>query len=265
MPLQWTVLEKMIYLFTFVLICVNVSVLLFSIVIFGVILELTCQTSDRDHHQSASTQQHSLSAPLSSLHSFTNTTMQFVYRLTPSTKLIIRQGDITKFIGDAIVNAANERCLGGGGVDGAIHKAAGPDLRQECLELPIVSHPGIVRCPTGDAKTTRGRFGTLQVDWIIHTVGPVYHTSSKLCRQLLSLAYRSSLLEARAKGMKRIAFPAISCGVYGYPLHEAADISLQECHSVDHNLEEIHFYLFGTTELDVWISKAEEKFDRLLA
>jgi O-acetyl-ADP-ribose deacetylase (regulator of RNase III) len=134
------------------------------------------------------------------------------------------RGDITTLEVHAIVNAANERMLGGGGVDGAIHRAAGPRLREACLEVPEV-RPG-VRCPTGEARLTPG-FG-LPARFVIHTVGPVWHGGTRGEPELLARCYRHSLALARDHGVGSIAFPAISCGVYGYPLEQAAAVAVRE-------------------------------------
>ncbi|MGD8815609.1 MAG: O-acetyl-ADP-ribose deacetylase [Acidobacteriota bacterium] len=134
------------------------------------------------------------------------------------------RGDITRLAVDAIVNAANERMLGGGGVDGAIHRAAGPALLEACGEVPEM-RPG-VRCPTGEARITPGF--DLPAPWVIHTVGPVWRGGEHGEAKLLAACYRNSLLLAQANGVKSIAFPAISCGVYGYPLEEAAQIAVGE-------------------------------------
>ncbi len=133
------------------------------------------------------------------------------YRLRHPTQLFLTQGDITKLHVDAIVNAANERMLGGGGVDGAIHAAAGPELKEACEEVEEVRKG--VRCPTGEARVTEGRFGKLQCEWVVHTVGPVYRkTKVDEMQKLLSGAYRSSLQEAAKRDVKSIAFPSISTG-----------------------------------------------------
>jgi O-acetyl-ADP-ribose deacetylase (regulator of RNase III) len=134
------------------------------------------------------------------------------------------QADITTLSIDAIVNAANERMLGGGGVDGAIHRAAGPELLAACRKVPEVS-PG-VRCPTGEARITPGF--RLPARFVIHTVGPVWRGGAHGEADLLANCYRNSLALARAQGLTSIAFPAISCGVYGYPIEQAAAIAVRE-------------------------------------
>jgi O-acetyl-ADP-ribose deacetylase (regulator of RNase III) len=132
------------------------------------------------------------------------------------------RGDITALDVDAIVNAANETLLGGGGVDGAIHRAAGPELLRACRALPEVS-PG-VRCPAGEARSTPGY--RLRARQVIHTVGPVWQGGDDGEPALLASCYRSSLRLAREHGARSIAFPAISCGVYGYPVTAAAAVAV---------------------------------------
>lgn len=134
------------------------------------------------------------------------------------------RADITTIEVDAIVNAANERMLGGGGVDGAIHRAAGPELLAACRLIPQV-RPG-VRCPTGEARLTPGF--RLAARHVIHTVGPVWRGGAHGEPELLASCYRRSLELARGTGLRSVAFPAISCGVYGYPIDDAATIAVQE-------------------------------------
>lgn len=134
----------------------------------------------------------------------------------------IVQGDITALHVDAIVNAANERMLGGGGVDGAIHRAAGKALRRACEEVPEVRHG--VRCPTGEARITPGF--DLPARYVIHTVGPVWRGGDRGEEALLRACYRNSLALAAEHEVATIAFPAISCGVYGYPLAAAAEVAV---------------------------------------
>ena len=136
----------------------------------------------------------------------------------------IIQGDITTLAVDAIVNAANQVMLGGGGVDGAIHRAAGPELYEACLKVPEV-RPG-VRCPTGEARITPGF--RLPAKFVIHTVGPVYRDGRHGEPEKLAACYRNSLALAAENGCTSIAFPCISTGVYGYPKEEAAQIAVRE-------------------------------------
>lgn len=132
----------------------------------------------------------------------------------------IIHGDITQLEVDAIVNAANQRLLGGGGVDGAIHRAAGRDLVQACRALPEV-RPG-VRCPTGEVRITPAF--QLPANWVIHTVGPVYPDDPAAAPALLASCYRKALQLAQLYALSSLAFPAISCGVFGYPPQLAVEV-----------------------------------------
>ncbi len=163
----------------------------------------------------------------------------------------LQQGDITKQDVDAIVNAANTSLLGGGGVDGAIHRAAGRELVQECMTLR--------GCKTGDAKITDGY--NLTARHIIHAVGPVYRKNSD-APELLASAYQRSLEIARENNIKTIAFPAISTGVYGYPLREASQITLTTLRDFaleDTSIEQMIIVLFTADAYDIF----SDTFDTL--
>lgn len=151
-------------------------------------------------------------------------------------------GDITKQAVAAIVNAGNERGLGGGGVDGAIHRAAGPALYEECLKLPEV-RPG-VRCPTGEARITGA--GKLPCRYVILTAGPIYRDGKHGEPELLANCYRNALALAVENGVKTIAFPSIATGVYGYPAEDAARIAVREVKAFleGHDLE-VTFVMFN--------------------
>lgn len=139
-------------------------------------------------------------------------------------KIQIWQGDITTLAVDAIVNAANETLLGGGGVDGAIHRAAGPGLQAECRQLPELRRG--VRCPTGEVRATGGH--NLPARHVLHTVGPVWRDGLHDEPALLANCYWQSLRLAEQMDLESIAFPAISCGVYGYPMQQAVRVAVTE-------------------------------------
>ncbi|UZJ33443.1 O-acetyl-ADP-ribose deacetylase [Streptomyces endophytica] len=154
-------------------------------------------------------------------------------------RLTLVQGDITEQAVDAVVNAANSSLLGGGGVDGAIHRRGGPDILTECRALRA-SHYGR-GLPTGQAVATTA--GRLPARWVIHTVGPV-HSASEDRSDLLASCHRESLRVADELGARTVAFPAISTGVYGWPIEDAARIAVETVRSTRTAVEEVRFVLF---------------------
>ena len=157
----------------------------------------------------------------------------------------LHRGDITQLNVDAIVNAANKTLLGGGGVDGAIHRAAGPQLLKECRQLN--------GCETGDAKITKGY--NLQAKYVIHTVGPVYHGGKYAEAEKLASCYLRSLEVALQNQVKSIAFPNISTGIYGYPKYEAAQIATQTANdflAVNSEIDELIFCVFDEENYKIY-------------
>ncbi len=160
------------------------------------------------------------------------------------------QGDITEQDVDAIVNAANSGLRGGGGVDGAIHRAGGPEIMAACRDLGA--------CPTGDAKITTG--GRLPAQYVIHAVGPIYRDGRQGEPELLASAYRRSLEVAVENGVRRIAFPSISTGVYAFPIAQAARIALgtvQQFLDEDREMTLVRFVLFSPADLRVYREAAD--------
>lgn len=169
-------------------------------------------------------------------------------------KLNIKIGDITKETTDAIVNAANTSLLGGGGVDGAIHRAAGRELLEECRTLN--------GCRTGEAKITKGY--NLPSKYVIHTVGPIYRGGNNNESELLKNAYENSLKVAVENKIKTIAFPSISTGVYSYPLKEASDIAIKTILNFlkkDNSIEEVIMVCFDNNTYEYY-KNALEKYNR---
>jgi O-acetyl-ADP-ribose deacetylase (regulator of RNase III) len=170
-------------------------------------------------------------------------------------KIEVIKGDITKLAVDAVVNAANSSLLGGGGVDGAIHRAAGPGLLIDCVKLH--------GCSTGDAKMTRGH--GLPAKRIIHTVGPVWHGGYRDEPEQLASCYKRSLAVAEENNVKTIAFPAISTGIYGYPLDQATKIAVNEVvayMSGETNIQKVTFVTFDDRTLKAYAAELETHFSK---
>lgn len=158
------------------------------------------------------------------------------------------EGDITLQDTEAIVNAANSSLLGGGGVDGAIHRAGGPQILEECRKIS--------GCPTGEARITSG--GRLAARYVIHTVGPVYRDGSHGEPELLARAYRGSLELASIHEIRTVAFPSIATGAYGYPLRDAARIALNSYLKEHQEIELVRFVLFGHHAYEVYAAALEK-------
>lgn len=168
-------------------------------------------------------------------------------------RVVVGVGDITKDDADAIVNAANSSLMGGGGVDGAIHRAGGPEILKECREIRRAQYPEGL--PTGGAVMTTA--GKMAAGHVIHTVGPVYGRGGKEKAEQLASCYFSSLKLAAEKGLKTVAFPAISTGVYGYPLDEAAKVSskaIEKFLRADASLQEVRLVFFSRGDAEVFLN-----------
>jgi O-acetyl-ADP-ribose deacetylase (regulator of RNase III) len=168
----------------------------------------------------------------------------------PNPTVTLVQGDITEQDVDAVVNAANSSLLGGGGVDGAIHRKGGPDILAECRRLRESRYADGL--PTGDAVATGA--GRLPARWVIHTVGPVWAKSEDRSEQLAS-CYRESLRVARELGARTVAFPAISTGVYGWPLDDGARIAVETVSEEQDGFDEVRFVLFDQRSYDTFAAR----------
>ncbi len=173
-----------------------------------------------------------------------------------SGRVVVKVGDITKENVDAVVNAANSTLMGGGGVDGAIHRAGGPAILEECKEIRRGRFPDGL--PTGEAVITTA--GKMAAKHVIHTVGPVYGRGGKDKAELLAACYRNSLALASRHGLSTIAFPAISTGVYGYPPHEAAGVSsraIEEFLAADTSIKEVRLVFFSAADAQTFLQHHE--------
>lgn len=176
------------------------------------------------------------------------------------TKICLVQGDITEMETDAIVNAANSSLMGGGGVDGAIHRRGGPKILEECKRIRSAEWPDGL--PTGMAVITSG--GKLKARYVIHTVGPVWRGGIQGEPELLAEAYRNSLKLAVSQGLRSIAFPSISAGAYGYPIEKAsliAMITVKQFLGETDKLDKVAFVLYSEYDFNIYVEKAREVFE----
>jgi O-acetyl-ADP-ribose deacetylase len=173
------------------------------------------------------------------------------------TIFFLEEGDITRQETEAIINAANSRLAGGGGVDGAIHRAGGPAIMEECRRIG--------HCPTGQAVITSG--GNLKAKFVVHTVGPIYQGGTRGEARLLSSAYRESLKLAHQKGIRSVAFPSLSTGAYGYPLKDAARIAIKTVIAyIRENpvFEKVGFVLFGKEAFEAYRQATEKELKAMV-
>jgi len=181
--------------------------------------------------------------------------VQYLY----SDRIAVIIGDITKLEVDAVVNAANSKLMGGGGVDGAIHKAGGPDILAECKKIRETQYPGEEGMPAGNAVITTG--GALPAKKVIHTVGPVWNGGAKGEKGVLGKAYNSCLEIASKEGVKSVAFPAISTGVYGYPKKDAALVAyyaVKKFLDINKYPEMVYFVFIDKKDADAFINAIDE-------
>ncbi len=173
-------------------------------------------------------------------------------------RVVVKVGDITKEDVDAIVNAANSTLMGGGGVDGAIHRAGGAEILKECKEIRRTQYPQGL--PTGEAVITSA--GKMAARYVIHTVGPVFGGGGKEKADQLAACYRNSLALAGKKGLKTVAFPAISTGVYGYPLDQAAQVcskAVQDFLASEATVQEVRLVFFSQRDADIFLESQSFK------
>jgi O-acetyl-ADP-ribose deacetylase (regulator of RNase III) len=183
---------------------------------------------------------------------------KYEFQIGKTTVRLVK-GDITEMETDAIVNAANSSLMGGGGVDGAIHRKGGPKILEECTKLRATDWPEGL--PTGKAAITSA--GNLKAKRVIHTVGPVWRGGNRGEPELLAQVYQNSLRIAVSNGLKTVSFPSISTGAYGYPIRDASRIALKAVKNFlekENKLDEVVFVLFSEHDLKVYVDLAEEKF-----